>query len=323
MTAISHELPNEDVWHGLRSEHVGASESEALLGVCKYATPFSLYHRKRGTIPEEELSDERVFWGTHMEATIAMGLAKQHHLRVKKARHYLTNDNVPGAGASLDYTVDCGEDGFVPFEIKNVDSFVFLEEWDRRNGVIVPPVHIDIQVQHQMMVSGSPYGYLGVLIGGNDAHLIKCPPHEKIQAALKTVIAQFWDQVANDVEPATDAGDLAAAQHAWLVPNRREVLDLTKDGGLDAAACDQMEKYQRGALLVKQGENMKDEAKLALLGMAKNADKLVCSFGSFNSEQKPETIEPEKVVPQKTIKARRNALAYPNKKAKEAAKKDD
>ncbi|MDD9866682.1 MAG: YqaJ viral recombinase family protein, partial [Verrucomicrobiales bacterium] len=156
MTTQVHTVPDDATWHELRSRHIGASESEALLGVCKYATPFTLYHRKRGTLPEVDLDDERVFWGTHMEATIAMGLAKQHGLRVRKARHYLTNDNAPGAGASLDYTVDSGNDGFVPFEIKNVDSFVFLEEWDRRNGILVPPVHIDIQVQQQMLVSGAP-----------------------------------------------------------------------------------------------------------------------------------------------------------------------
>lgn len=319
MTTQIHEIPTEDVWHELRSRHVGASESEALLGVCKYNTPFSLYHHKRGSLPKPELDDERVFWGTHMEATIAMGLAKRHALRVRKAKHYLTNDAIPGAGASLDYTIDAGDDGQVPFEIKNVDTFVFMEEWEKRDGVVVPPVHIDIQVQQQMMVSGAPYGYLGVLIGGNDAHLIKCPPHEKMQRVLRDSISAFWDMVANDVEPATDAGDLAAAQYAWLVPERKKILDLTGHKDLDLAASSELQKYARGALLVTQGESMKDEAKLRLLGMAKSADKLLCSAGSFNSEQKAGYTQEERVTPAKEVKPRRNALAYPSKKTKDAA----
>jgi len=317
MTVQSTPIPTDESWHALRGVNVGASESEALMGVGKYNTPFSLYHKKRGTLPQPELDDDRIFWGTHLEATIALGLAKRNNLRIHKSKVYLTNDDVPRAGATLDYEIET-DTGLVPFEIKNVDTFIFMEEWDRRNGVIVPPVHIDIQVQHQIMVSGASHGFLGVLIGGNEAHLIKCPKHDGIQEALKKQIAAFWDQVDNDVEPSTTAGDLAAAQYAWLVPTRKEVLDLTKRKDLDDPACDQLEKYAMGAALAKQGESMKDEAKLALLAMAKNADKLLCSAGSFNSEQKAARTEivPAQAETTKEVQARRNALAYPSKKTR-------
>lgn len=317
MKPIIHKFEDESQWHALRDQHIGSSEIEALLGVEKYSTMFQLYHQKRGTIAREDLSDDlRIFWGQHLEPAIAFGLAKLHNLRIEKVRLYYTAADVPGLGASLDYKIVEEVDGVltdIPFEIKNVDSRVAFEDWERLpGGEYRPPLHIQLQVQHQMIALGAPYAYIGALIGGNDPQFIKVEPHEKLQAMIKARVAEFWDAVASGDEPQWDAAkDLKAAQEAWKegVIDEETIDAATMSDEFQSQVKGAMRKYAVGAQMTKDGDLLKNEAKLLLMELAGTAGEIISEWGKLNAKTNEKT-------------KRRNALVYPKDKVLEDENND-
>lgn len=316
---IKHTFDTEEQWHELRARNIGSSECEALVGVQKYSTYFTLWHQKRGNIDAVDFTDnDRIFWGAHMEPAIAAGIAKQHGLEIEKVREYYEIDDQPGIGASLDYKVKSG-DGYVPFEIKNVDRLVWLQEWNTDVDPIEPPLHIQIQVQHQMLVTGSDHAFIGALVGGNEAHLIRVERHEKIIAAIRKAATRFWATQAENAEPLVPLDEHAAEnldtiQRVWVHGVGESILDAsTLEDPEQLKIKDAILKYKTGANMSKNGDALKDEAKITLMQLAGDHGKIISEWGSFNCAVKPEREEPEKVVPAKVVKARRNALVYPKK----------
>lgn len=318
MKTIEHEFKDEAQWHELRSTNIGSSEIEGLLGIEKYNTRFQLYHQKRGTLAPEDLSDDdRVFWGNHLEPAIAFGLAKLHELTIRKVRRYYTVEECPGLGASLDYVVVEDDGTEVPFEIKNVDRMIYNNDWYTDRDPIQPPLHIAVQLQHQMIATNAPHGYIGALIGGNDPILIKVPRHTKICAAITKAVSLFWADVKADKEPEpVPQKDLEALQKAWAGK-------AVKDAALDVETlpADQddfakifrsaMANYAYGADLEKQGKMLKDEAKMSVLRAAPTYEKVFMREGSINIAFVPETMSAPR--PAKLQAARRNSLFYPKK----------
>src|ERR1700689_4565543 len=99
-------IESEDHWRALRSKHVGGSEVSALFGEHGRITPFELWQRKAGNVPEPNLSDnERVFWGQILEPAIARGVAEKTKWNVRKVHRYHSLLPELGIGASLDYEV--------------------------------------------------------------------------------------------------------------------------------------------------------------------------------------------------------------------------
>lgn len=93
-------------WRQHRRRHVGGSEVAALFGEHPHLTKFELWHRKAGSLPDPDLTDnERVFWGQTLEPAIAMGVAKVTGWNIRKVRRYIAHPTVPGFGGSLDYEV--------------------------------------------------------------------------------------------------------------------------------------------------------------------------------------------------------------------------
>ena len=320
MKTIEHDFQSEDQWLALRSQNIGSSEIEGLLGIEKYNTRFQLYHQKRGTLPAEDLSnDDRVFWGNHLEPAIAFGLAKLHELTIRKVRRYYTVEECPGLGARLDYVVVEEDGSEVPFEIKNVDGMIYRNDWFTDRDPIHPPLHIAVQLQHQMIATNAPHGYLGALIGGNDPILLKIPRHEKICAAILKAVPLFWEDVRAEREPEpVPSKDLEALQKAWA---GKAVKDTALD--VDTLPADQddfakifrsaMANYAYGADLEKQGKMLKDEAKMAVLRAAPTYEKVFMKEGSINIAHVPEKMSAPR--PAKLQAARRNSLFYPKKGA--------
>ena len=70
-------------------------------------------------------------------------------------RRYYTVEECPGLGASLDYVVVEEDGSEVPFEIKNVDGMIYRNDWFTDRDPIHPPLHIAVQLQHQMIAANA------------------------------------------------------------------------------------------------------------------------------------------------------------------------
>lgn len=69
--------PDTARWYELRRQGVTASEIPVILGLSTWDSPWSLWHRKRGLIPDEP-AGESADWGRRLEPAIADAFAQQH-----------------------------------------------------------------------------------------------------------------------------------------------------------------------------------------------------------------------------------------------------
>ena len=215
-------------WHEIRSKTIGASESAALListpgdeiqdsenyldeegePISPYASPYELWALKTGRLTpidaEKRNENQRTRWGREFEPLIAEGIARQRGWTYRRPEGYYLMPGDPAIGASLDFEVDVeGLGVFEPFEIKNVAG---TEQWRWKNALgewVVPP-WIQVQVQHQLLVTGHERGFVGVLFGGCDDRAFEIRRDDGLIAEINEAIHAFWEMVADDEPPAPD-----------------------------------------------------------------------------------------------------------------------
>jgi len=100
--------------------------------------------------------------------------------------------------SSFDYEILSGQYAGWLMEIKSVDWMVFKNDWIDGH----PPHHIEIQVQHELAVSGRPGCIIAALVGGNDLKIIPRLADPEMAAMLIDAINKFWLSIESDTPPA-------------------------------------------------------------------------------------------------------------------------
>lgn len=218
-------------WHETRNQFIGASEVGALFGCSPFLTKFQMWHLKKGNVVAPKLEGERLTWGTRLESIIANGIAEDNGMTINFVGYRQTHPSIPGMAATLDFEI-LDSEAKTPgcFEIKNKDRSVFYDSWMQEDKTIEAPLDIELQLQHQMMVTGYEFGALGVLVGGNESYLIRRDPHEKVQKAIQERIEQFWETIEKNIEPEpTSHKDLKFAASLYARPEGGKEIDLSGD----------------------------------------------------------------------------------------------
>lgn len=190
-------------WLGLRALDVTSTEVSALFGCSPYMTEFELWHVKKDQLISTVAENERMKWGVRLQDSIAAGIAEENGWKIRRMDEYI-RDPATRAGSSFDFLVYEGETKTPKalLEIKNVDSLAFRDGWLKNDdGTIEAPPHIELQVQHQMMVSGLREAYIGALVGGNQLNLIYRPVNDEVVAALRAKIRMFWTSIEQNMKP--------------------------------------------------------------------------------------------------------------------------
>ena len=268
MSAIEISLPPDRV--AVRARHVGASEVAALFGASPYLTRFELWHIKRGTLPSADLSeDDRIFWGTVLEPAVARGVADLRGWNVRKVRRYIVHPAIAGMGASLDYEVVAHERGAGCLEIKTVDGLAFRNGWEDGE----PPLHIELQLQHQMACTGRAWGAIAALVGGNTLKVYERTRRPGTIARIEAAVADFWGSIEAGQEPRPDwAADGAAIAALYRDATPGKVVDMSDDNRLPHLCAE----YRRAADAEKVASEAKDAAKAEMLTKIGDAAKVVC-----------------------------------------------
>lgn len=68
--------PDNPAWHEMRRDGVTASEIPVILGISRWDSPWSMWHRKRGLIPDQVDNDDMA-WGRRLEGAIADAAAER------------------------------------------------------------------------------------------------------------------------------------------------------------------------------------------------------------------------------------------------------
>jgi putative phage-type endonuclease len=264
---------NEAHWLSMRKQDITSTESAALFGLSPYMTEYELYHRKKsGDVPEFEVNT-RMKWGTALEAAIAHGIAAENGWTIVPLKSYKRLPDLR-IGSSFDFVITNHPSGeLAHLEVKNVDFLAFRDGWiEHDDGFIEAPAHIELQVQHQMMVSGFSKSYIGALIGGNRGLVIERERDDAVIASLQAKIAKFWTRVDSGDEPPPIYPDDAAAiiaQLSYSEPGK--ILDATSDATITALCAE----YKDAAARQKNAEEDKKVAQAKLLTLIGDAEKVL------------------------------------------------
>ena len=258
-------------WLQARQRDVTSTESAALFGMSPYVTHFELWHRKRsGTAPEFKVND-RMKWGNRLEAAIAHGIAEEQGWEIQPMKDYWRDPDAR-LGSSFDFMItNLGEPTHL--EIKNVDYLAFRDGWiEHEDGSIEAPEHIEMQVQHQMAVSGFKRAYIGAFIGGNRGVVIERERDEDVIRAIRAKVAEFWRTVDAGQEPdpvMPEDAEAVIRMHQYAEPGK--ILDASHDEEIARLVAD----YKAACALRDQSKEDAEVAKARLLERIGDAEKVL------------------------------------------------
>lgn len=252
-------------WLSARAKDLTSTEIGALFGVSPYLTAFELWHRKKAASVVEIDQTERMKWGSRLETAIAEGIAEDHGFKIRPMKEYIRIPELR-IGSSFDFAV--GDEGIL--EIKNVDKFQFEESWEEKTSDYEMPLHIEIQVQHQLAVSGRKFAYVGALVGGNRVALVRRNPNPTVINGIKKKAALFWQSVDSGSAPSPDFkrdSEFIASLYGHAEPGK--ILDASANKEL-AELCS---NYRSMSDHIKHLDQKKDELKARILMLIGDAEK--------------------------------------------------
>jgi putative phage-type endonuclease len=252
-------------WLQARSQDVTSTEVAALFGLSPYTTEFELFHKKKSGEIEVLAENDRMKWGTRLQDSIALGIAQDNGFQVDRFDGYM---RVPEAriGSSFDFFME--PSGIL--EIKNVDALIFRDGWIVEDGELTAPHHIELQLQHQLLVKGASIGYIGALVGGNRVSLLQRFPDQEIHTRILEEAERFWKQVDAGIAPTPDFvkdAEFIAKLYKQAEPGKI----VTADMEIDQLA----RQYKEAAALEKQAKEQKDALKAEMLMRIGDASKVV------------------------------------------------
>ena len=194
-------------WLETRKTGIGASEAAAAIGVSPWASPMQLWGEKTGQIEPDDLGQiERVQWGTTLQPIIAEEFRRRTGRVVRQNRsnvlhRHRSHDFML---ATLDATQRENGGRIGALEIKTTSA------WNKAEWEDKPPIHYQIQLQHQLAVTGYEWGTLAVLVGGQELKWVDFERHDDFIAAMIKAEARFWQHVTDRTPPPVD-GSVATA----------------------------------------------------------------------------------------------------------------
>ncbi len=195
------------LWRDLRAKNVGGSEISALFGESPYLTKFKLWQIKAGVMPPDDLdADERIQAGNFLEAGIIQWANKKWAANFRCPNIYVEHKAVDGMGCTPDaiWNGERNENNILA-QVKLVDGLEFRNKWQAERDVITAaPLHIILQVQHEMECIQIEEAWLIVCVGGNRLYrmIIKADP--EVAKILRGNVAEFWISIELNNPPPPD-----------------------------------------------------------------------------------------------------------------------
>lgn len=195
-------------WLALRREGVGSSDAPVIAG--EFGSVVELWAEKSGLIDRAEPDEDtaRLFeWGHRLEPVVADWYADSTGRSLRRVNRMLVHPEVPWAFASLD-RVTVGEKRIV--EIKTT-----RRGWDASEPV---PGRVQVQVQHQLWVSGYDVADVAVLTGGSEPKVYEIARDDAFIDDLVFLETEFWGWVQSGIRPPMDGSENARRTLSRMYP---------------------------------------------------------------------------------------------------------
>lgn len=253
-TADADEYPDRATWLAARQLGLGSSDAAAILGVSRWHTPFTLFTEKIGLAPPPPAAQEAAEWGTLLEPLLADRYARvtQRTLYYPGPYTIQRHRGRPWQLASVDRLVLDPEKGLGVLELKTAAAGK-AGEW-----IDEPPLAYQVQVQHQLAVTGLPWASIAVLIGGQHFRWMDVAPHPGFLEALLQAETAFWDRVCAGDAPPPDGSDATRALLSALFPQHEAGTTVALPPAAiswDAARLDAIAQLEHWDTVKNEAEN--------------------------------------------------------------------
>ena len=215
-----------DEWLDVRLSGIGSSDAAAAIGLNPYKSALALWLEKTGRdqlMPKPDFEDDSLptYWGNILEPIVAAHYTKRTGRKVRRINAVLQHPNEPWMLANIDREV-IGSDEVQILECKTA-GIHGSRLW--RDGV---PEYVQIQVMHQLAVTGKPAADVAVLLGGQELQVFRIERNETMIAQLIELERRFWQYVHEDTPPPVDGSDSADLALRCLFPDSNtETIDLS------------------------------------------------------------------------------------------------
>ncbi len=232
----TNELSRDD-WLEVRKTGIGSSDAAASVGLNPYQSQLELWMVKTGrggALPQIDPNDDSspMFWGTLLEAFVAAHYTKKSGNRIRKINAVLQHPEHAWMLANIDREV-IGVPEVQILECKTA-GMNGAKLW--REGV---PEYVQLQVHHQLAVTGKQAADVAVLVCGNEFQTFRIERDDALISRLIELEGKFWHYVETDTPPPADGSDSAATALQALFPSDDgNTLDLSDDADMVAAFAD-------------------------------------------------------------------------------------
>lgn len=273
-------IKNRKQWLETRLKFITSTDAPALFNKSPYTSEFELFHTKKNKQVIELEENERMKWGSALEGAIGAQIAKDNNWDAKPMKDFM-HLKEHRVGSSFDFFV--GKKGVL--EIKNVDRMAFNSQWIQGDGVVVPPTHILIQAQVELLVSQRDFLNLGVLVGGNELHLIPVQPKPNFLEAVVLKTDEFWERVEKGKAPTPDfERDAKYIISLYNKASSEKVLDASENKEI----CDLVKDYNALSREISKLEKIKTATKAKLLVEIGDAEKAFSDWFTISAGEVPE-----------------------------------
>ncbi|QOU04434.1 YqaJ viral recombinase family protein [Pseudomonas fluorescens] len=223
------QLLRED-WLAVRKQGIGSSDAAAAVGLNPYKSQLELWMEKTGRdtlLPKLNPQDEEspAYWGNILEPIVASHYSRRSGHRVRRVNAVLQHPDPQLAWmlANIDREViGASEVQILECKTAGINGARLWKE-----GV---PEYVQLQVMHQLAVTGKQAADVAVLLGGQHLEIHRIERDESLMARLIELERVFWDYVISDTPPSADGSASAEQALRCLYPkDSGQNLDFSQD----------------------------------------------------------------------------------------------
>ncbi len=241
-------------WLQVRKRGIGSSDAASAVGLCPYKSQLELWMEKTGrTVRSEEPGqDDPMYWGTLLEPFVAAAYAERTERKVRRLNAVLQHPTYSFMLANIDREVVGAADVQI-LECKTAGEFG-SRLW--RDGV---PEHVQLQVQHQLAVTGKQTADVAVLLCGQKLEVHRVERDEEVISRLIVLEARFWEHVTEDTPPPADGSESAARALRSLYGGNDTSIDFSGDSELSSTFAGLVSLREEIAQMDKRAEQMRQQ----------------------------------------------------------------
>lgn len=241
---INTQALSRDEWLDVRKRGIGSSDAGAAVGLNPYRSQLALWMDKTGRdagMPQIDPDDDTspTYWGSLLEPIVAAHYTKRTGNKVRRVNAVLQHPEHPWMLANIDReVVGTAEVQILECKTAGING---ARLW--KDGV---PEYVQLQVMHQLAVTGKQAADVAVLICGQELQVHRIERDEAVIEQLIKLERDFWYFVEVDRPPPADGSDSAEQALRCLYPkDGGQVLDLSQDLELSAAFSDLLAVRQK------------------------------------------------------------------------------